>query len=352
MLNDSVAAHAISDVPPIALFLSGGLDSAVLGYFATKAGVDITAYTVALPGLLHDEAADDEWTARVFGLRHKVIDASGAPDFDAFFDAADQPSIDGLNTYIVAGVAAREGFRSAEWDRSRRALRRLHHLQTDPDVERAQRRLPENARRRILSRVGGNRSKAPGLAGAGRSFASAARRTQVSVHRASGGITDRRSTSSALHRQLMAPSNRPISRMNRRPPFTHPSPRRGCLRDGSLPRAEDTFATIGCSPPARGPRTSVRSQPVSGRSPERWAKPDSQRSHARRSGGFRLPFKEWLAGALRPRVEAPSSRAASGRLGSRDARGGNIRRPCAGCIDHAAPGRVVLDAWMRRNALR
>ena len=35
-----------------------------------------------------------------------MIDASDAPDFDTFFDAADQPSIDGLNIYIVAGATA------------------------------------------------------------------------------------------------------------------------------------------------------------------------------------------------------------------------------------------------------
>ena len=172
VLSDSVAAHAISDVP-VALFLSGGLDSAVVGYLSAEAGLDITAYTVAVPGTVHDEAADASETARVFGLRHKVIDASDAPDFDAFFDAADQPSIDGLNIYIVAGAAAREGFRVAlsgigadELFAGYTTFRRIPMLSAFNTM------LPESVGRSILGRVGGNRSKAPGLVAAGRSFAS------------------------------------------------------------------------------------------------------------------------------------------------------------------------------------
>jgi asparagine synthase (glutamine-hydrolysing) len=110
----AVERHMAADVP-VGLFLSGGLDSSMLAaVLAEDLGQKPECYTVTFIG---DEKPWDEsvYARRVaarFGLPHAEIRLS--PDdvlrqIEAGLNAMDQPTIDGLNTYVVAGAVHRAG---------------------------------------------------------------------------------------------------------------------------------------------------------------------------------------------------------------------------------------------------
>jgi asparagine synthase (glutamine-hydrolysing) len=170
-LLDSVTLHGVSDVP-IALFLSGGVDSAIIGALAKKAGLSVTAFTLAFPGSDIDEAEDAALTARALGLPHQIVDYSGdSPDFEGYFSASDQPSIDGMNTYLISAAAAEAGFRVAmsgigadELFAGYNSFRRVPALAAFNGI-------PSDAfRRSALARSNGNHGKALELVNAGCNF--------------------------------------------------------------------------------------------------------------------------------------------------------------------------------------
>ena len=170
-LSTAVRLHGISDVP-VALFLSGGLDSAIVGALAAKVGLDITAFTLAFPGLALDESEEARVTARSLGLKHEVVEfGESEPDFAGYFDAVDQPSIDGLNIYLVAQAASQAGFRVA-----------LSGIGADelfagystflrvPAFAAANAVVPARLIKRLHGRLPGNVAKLDGLLEAGSSF--------------------------------------------------------------------------------------------------------------------------------------------------------------------------------------
>jgi asparagine synthase (glutamine-hydrolysing) len=115
-LLDSARQQLMSDVP-IALFLSGGVDSAVLGALMTRAGAEkLTALTIGLDESAFDESEASHRTAELLGLSHRVIvlPASRLADsLDHAVWAMDQPTVDGLNAYWISRAAAQAGFKVA-----------------------------------------------------------------------------------------------------------------------------------------------------------------------------------------------------------------------------------------------
>ena len=111
-LNDAVAHHFVSDVP-VGIFLSGGVDSsALLAVASAMQGDRLRTFSIALPGSPLDEGPEARRTAQLFKTDHHewAIDARSArPLFDEFLAAADQPSIDGFNTYTVSRLARDQG---------------------------------------------------------------------------------------------------------------------------------------------------------------------------------------------------------------------------------------------------
>lgn len=111
----SVRAHLIADVP-VAVFLSSGVDSGAIASIAAGASgtSGVTALTVRDPD--SDESSAAAARARAFGLPHEVVDVP-LVDADALLDdaleALDQPSVDGVNSFVVARAAAQAGFRVA-----------------------------------------------------------------------------------------------------------------------------------------------------------------------------------------------------------------------------------------------
>jgi asparagine synthase (glutamine-hydrolysing) len=118
-LDEAVRAHLVSDVP-VAVFLSAGLDSALVAALAVRAGgPPPSTFTLSfepLAGTDDDEAPGAARLAAHLGTRHlhRLI---GADDFRNLWAEAvaamDQPSIDGFNTFLVARLAHQEGIKVA-----------------------------------------------------------------------------------------------------------------------------------------------------------------------------------------------------------------------------------------------
>jgi len=117
---DSVEHHLVADVP-IGLFLSSGLDSTTLTAIAArfKPAGNLRTLTIGFPelrGTPDDETVLAQAIADRYGTVHQTQWITRA-DFEAersrFFEAMDQPSIDGVNSYFVSRAAAACGLRVA-----------------------------------------------------------------------------------------------------------------------------------------------------------------------------------------------------------------------------------------------
>lgn len=115
-VTDSVRQHLVSDVP-LSLLLSGGIDSAVVAGLATELGAQVKGITLGFEefiGNANDEVPDAGIVASHFGLQHHVRRVSRAEfeeDIPRIFDAMDQPSIDGVNTWFASKAVAELGYK-------------------------------------------------------------------------------------------------------------------------------------------------------------------------------------------------------------------------------------------------
>ncbi|HUQ18018.1 MAG TPA: asparagine synthase (glutamine-hydrolyzing) [Gemmatimonadaceae bacterium] len=115
-LRDSVSHHLISDVP-VALFLSGGLDSSSIVAVASEVSESqLDTFTITFGEREFSEAEPALAVAKKFGTRHHEIPLSGHDLLAALpeaFAAMDQPSLDGLNTYAVSRAIRQNGIKVA-----------------------------------------------------------------------------------------------------------------------------------------------------------------------------------------------------------------------------------------------
>jgi asparagine synthase (glutamine-hydrolysing) len=115
LLDDSVRAHLIADVP-VGLFLSSGLDSSAIAALAARAQNGIQSFTLSFPGTPFDEAPLARVVAECTGTRHTEVPLHGAEmptRIDEAVAALDQPSSDGINTYFVSWAARQVGLKVA-----------------------------------------------------------------------------------------------------------------------------------------------------------------------------------------------------------------------------------------------
>jgi asparagine synthase (glutamine-hydrolysing) len=102
-LRDATRRHLVADVP-VGLFLSAGVDSAVVARLAAEEAPGLRTYTVAF-GTGADESAEAGVLAARLGLDHTVVPVGHAEAQAAvgrFVRDMDQPTVDGLNSWVVS----------------------------------------------------------------------------------------------------------------------------------------------------------------------------------------------------------------------------------------------------------
>jgi asparagine synthase (glutamine-hydrolysing) len=116
-LLESVRDHMVADVH-VGLFLSAGIDSGSLAGLMRDAGVEqIRSVTLAFDeyqGRHDDEAPLAHAVARHYGTEHAtrlLACEEFRSDIGRIFEAMDQPSIDGVNTYFVSKAAHEIGLK-------------------------------------------------------------------------------------------------------------------------------------------------------------------------------------------------------------------------------------------------
>jgi len=118
-LRDSVSHHLVADVP-VGAFLSAGLDSGTLMALASEEhGRSLRAFTLGFDeyrGTQNDETTLARTVAEHYGAMPQtgwIARAEFETDLTRILEAMDQPSIDGVNTYLVAKKAAATGLKVA-----------------------------------------------------------------------------------------------------------------------------------------------------------------------------------------------------------------------------------------------
>ena len=111
VLEESVALHAMADVP-VGAFLSGGVDSSGMVGLMIKRNARLKTYTLRFPDVPGaDEAAQASAFASALGCEHTVVDVTSREIRDLlprFASEIDQPSSDGLNTWLISRAAAKD----------------------------------------------------------------------------------------------------------------------------------------------------------------------------------------------------------------------------------------------------
>jgi len=118
-LAESVQYHFVSDVP-VGIFLSAGIDSSAIASLSTQFRAEqTTAVTLScdeFTGTSADEAPLAKENAQRLGLKYQkycLTRSEFEQGLPQFFDAMDQPTLDGLNTYFVSKAAKSFGLKAA-----------------------------------------------------------------------------------------------------------------------------------------------------------------------------------------------------------------------------------------------
>jgi len=112
LLEAAVEEHLLSDVP-VASFLSGGIDSSIVTALAAqRLGRKLQTFTVGFDLAEYDESAIALEVAQHFGTTHQRLQLTEDEVIDSVAAAVghlDLPSVDAINTYIVARAVAQRG---------------------------------------------------------------------------------------------------------------------------------------------------------------------------------------------------------------------------------------------------
>jgi asparagine synthase (glutamine-hydrolysing) len=112
----AVQRHLISDAP-IGLFLSGGIDSSAVTLAASmKSKEKVSTLTVVFPDQPgYSETRHARRVADLGATDHHEVPLSGESvlsSLPAALQALDQPSVDGINTYVISEAARQAGLKS------------------------------------------------------------------------------------------------------------------------------------------------------------------------------------------------------------------------------------------------
>jgi asparagine synthase (glutamine-hydrolysing) len=115
LLRDAVLSHLVSDVP-VGVFLSGGIDSSALVAVLSHNGVRANTFSLVFQEAEFNEGQYSREIARRFGTEHHEIPVSQQDTLavlPAALCAMDQPTIDGINTYLVSAKTRAAGVKVA-----------------------------------------------------------------------------------------------------------------------------------------------------------------------------------------------------------------------------------------------
>jgi asparagine synthase (glutamine-hydrolysing) len=115
LLRDAVTSHLVSDVP-LGAFLSGGIDSSAVVALMREAGQIPRTFSVVFPEKNYDEAQYARQIAKRFHTDHSEILLTERELLDQLPDALaamDQPTGDGINTYVLARAVRSSGVKVA-----------------------------------------------------------------------------------------------------------------------------------------------------------------------------------------------------------------------------------------------
>jgi asparagine synthase (glutamine-hydrolysing) len=112
IVKEAVALRCISDAP-LGAFLSGGVDSSSVVALMRAAGQsDLHTFSISFPQTAWDEGPYALKVAESFDTLHtdvSVTEHMVRSELDGFFGAMDQPTCDGVNTYLVSKFARQGG---------------------------------------------------------------------------------------------------------------------------------------------------------------------------------------------------------------------------------------------------
>ncbi len=115
ILCDAVLSHMVSDVP-VGVFLSGGIDSSALVAVLSHNGVRASTFSLVFAEEEFNEGRYSREVARRFGSEHHEIPVSEQDMLAVLPEALcamDQPTIDGINTYLVSAKTRAAGVKVA-----------------------------------------------------------------------------------------------------------------------------------------------------------------------------------------------------------------------------------------------
>src|SRR5271169_481337 len=115
LLRDAVLSHLVSDVP-VGVFLSGGIDSSALVAVLSHNGVRANTFSLVFREEEFNEGQYSREIARRFGSEHHEIPVSQQDTLAVLPEALcamDQPTIDGVNTYLVSAKTRAAGVKVA-----------------------------------------------------------------------------------------------------------------------------------------------------------------------------------------------------------------------------------------------
>jgi asparagine synthase (glutamine-hydrolysing) len=114
-LEDAILLRTVSDVP-VGIFLSGGIDSSALVALLSRKHLNLSTFSVVFNELEYSEAEYSRSISERFGTdHHEIVISSHAvmTSLPKIIAAMDQPTVDGVNTYIISRETRRMGFKVA-----------------------------------------------------------------------------------------------------------------------------------------------------------------------------------------------------------------------------------------------
>jgi asparagine synthase (glutamine-hydrolysing) len=148
ILEESVALHLVSDVP-VGAFLSGGIDSSAIVALVREAGQRPRTFSVVFDESAYDENVYARAVARRFQTEHtevRLTDRALLDQLPLALEQMDQPTGDGVNTYVVSRAVRSTGIKVAlsglggdeffagypSFKRLRRIMKLLRHWDSTP----------------------------------------------------------------------------------------------------------------------------------------------------------------------------------------------------------------------------